>query len=127
MLRRWGWGDDSIAIVLEIKKVKERKQEKFFHWNRPGRQIQAITVALKEGWPVEKVASAVNIAESDLWDYLVWRQKGDEIARLRAACQNDQERLLISMLLEGYCFSELADMKWEDIDLEKGIIRLGGD
>lgn len=122
---KWNWGDDSIAIALEIKKVREGKYERFFHRNRPGRQIQAISLALKEGWPVEKIASALDIFESDLWDYLVWRQKGDEVNRLRTACKNDQERLLLEMLLEGYCFSELASLRRGDIDFEANVIRLG--
>lgn len=123
LLREWSWGNHSIAVALGFTKApRENAQEKFLHCNRPGRVIQAINVALTHGWAATKIASALTIVEDDLAEYLRWRENGDEVKRLLAACNNVQEKTILQLLLHGFTISEIADLRWGDIDFKEDLI-----
>ena len=123
LLQEWDWGNHSIAIVLGLTKApRENTQEKFLHWNRPGRVIQAINIALSHGWAVTKIASALAIVEDDLTEYLRWRENGDEVKRLLAACKDVQGKTVLQLLLHGFTMSEIVDLHWGDIDFKENLI-----
>ena len=59
---------------------------------------------------------------------LVTRELADrEIAALVAAAKDEEAHLVVLLLLTGVTAQELITLRWDDIDLNVGVIHVGGD
>ena len=123
LLKRWDWGERSIAIALGIRRGHATMSEiDHLSGGLAPEVIQAIDIAHYEHWSISKIGKATAISERQITDWLLSRKCAQE--SITKTDTGNQDKVVGALSLLGLRPGELANLRVGDIDHERHRINL---